>query len=167
MKRLLMLSVLSLGLAFAGAAHATGTTSQLNISATIASVCSVTTTPVSFGTIVAGVGNFNANGDVSVNCSPGVPYNIALDSGQNYVAGAYRSIKDGGVNYVAYWLYKDAALTSEWGDSDRASTYLQGTSLADTGTGTDQTHVVYGLLPVYGTEAVGAYSDVVNVSVYY
>ncbi len=165
MKRLLMLSVLSLGLAFAGAAQAGVATGTLNVSMNMLADCTVTTTPVNFGNVARGT--YHANGDVTVNCSSGLPYSIALDSGQNYVGYAREMINDGGTMYVPYWLYKDSGYTTEWADIDHAGTYPMGTSLADTGTGADQPHPVYGEVSIYGSELNGNYADVVNVSVYY
>ncbi len=165
MKRLLMLSVLSLGLAFAGAAQAGTVSSTLNVSANLIATCTVTTTPVNFGDIPDLNYTYYGNGDVTVNCAPGIPYNIAFDAGQHYASNS--RWLHGTTTDIPYVLCKEASYLNLWGDSDFANTFSYGSSVADTGTGINQTHAIYGLLSPSGTEAVGAYTDVVNVSVYY
>ncbi len=123
----------------------------------------MTTSSVNFGNVTGG--SATANGDVSVTCSENVAYHITLDAGLNYAAGA-RNLSDGGAGRFGYALYKDPALTSEWGDSDYANTFTGGSSLADTGNGALQAHTVYGrLLP--GTGTPGLYTDTVTVTVVY
>ena len=165
MKKLIaILFVLALGVVLTGRAYAATEAATLDVSANVIASCTVATTRVAFpqsdgSTAVPGTG------DVTVNCTIGSPYNIALDAGLNYnMKGASsRNITDGAANYVSYALYQDAANTIGWGDGSSKSL---GASLADTGTGADQPHVVYGLLSA-SSIVPGAYSDTVNVTVYY
>ncbi len=167
MKRLLMLSVLSLGLAFAGAAQAAVLgASTLSVSANVQTTCTVTTTPVNFGNVTpGGYMAYTAEGDVTVNCPSTTPYKISLDAGQRYsLSDGLRSLS--GVNNLPYALFTDAGYTTEWGDSDYANTYPNGASFADTGIGANQLHTVFGVLDA-STAISGAYSDVVGVTVQY
>ncbi len=167
MKKLIIaLFVLALGAGLSGRAQAATEATTLDVSANVVAACTVSATGVAFPDTTGSNGNVYANGDVAVNCASGVAYNIALDAGL-YYTGGWRGVYDSVANYISYALFKDSAYTSEWSDSDYDNTSPYGSSLADTGTGVDQAHTVYGLLVVSESSVPGAYSDVVNVTVYY
>lgn len=167
MKRLVLsLAAMTAVLGFTAAAEAATATGTLNVTANSVASCSVTTTAVNFGDIT-GLGATNANGDVSVNCSSGIPYNISLDAG-THMGMEYtywRAISNGSINR-AYVLYT-TSVGGEWGDADFANTYSGATSQADNGNGLDQAHTVYGVLGGGGTLPVGTFSDTVTVTVNY
>lgn len=66
--------------------------------------------------------------------------------------------------FLAYSLYKDSALTQEWGDAGFAGTYQAGTAVAGTGTGAVQTLTVFGKIPAGQTVMQTVHSDTVLVS---
>jgi spore coat protein U-like protein len=163
-----VLILLLAGISFG--ATATGT---LNIGAAVLPTCSVSTTAVNFGNY-SGAAVYS-NGDITVTCPSGTPYNIALDAGQNSFGNidGVRAISNG-LDRLYYELLKNSG--EEWGDFDYALTYGMGTSLADTGNGTAQQHTVLGWLPgpnpFFSPQnpavvSPGTYTDVVNVTVYY
>jgi len=93
-----------------GAASAGSATSSFNVTATVAANCTITTTPVAFGTYDPVVSNaataLNANGTVSIACTKGAAPNVTLDAGAN-ASGATRRMK-GAVatpDYLTYELY--------------------------------------------------------------
>lgn len=151
--------MLSSSLTVVGTAYAASANSTLNVSATITSDCAVSTVAVDFGNVVAGSGAA-ASGSVDVNCTLATPYTIALDAGANYVAPD-RQITDG-TNVLAYTL-TDNVSGLAWGDD---GTTIADASVADTGTGTLQSHVVDANL-IGANVPSGAYSDTVNVTVTY
>ena len=165
-KSIMLASLLAVGLAFSGGVNATTATSSLNISASVITDCTVSTTGINFGNISLGQ-HVYANGDVTVNCADVTPYNIALDAGLHLIAGArYLESANGGA--ILYKLSAVSDFTTAWGDSDFAGTFLNGASLADTSDGSDQPHTVYGNAIRGGTiQPVGEYSDTVIVTVYY
>jgi spore coat protein U-like protein len=164
MKKLIIsLFIMVLGISLSGAAYGATATEFLNVSANVVPACTVSTTAVNFGD-TDGSADVFANGDVTVNCSSGIQYNIALDAGLNYDLIS-RRVSDG-VNYIRYELYKDAANANQWADSDFANTYPFGLSVPDTGDGTDQPHIVYGYLSS-PSGPVGTYTDVITVTVHY
>jgi spore coat protein U-like protein len=147
-------------------ARADSTTSSLFVSVDVVPVCQVYTNSMYFGSVLAGTTNV-ANGDVEVNCPSLTPYNIALDAGLFY-DGILRRVADFlGSNYINYGLYKDAAYSLEWGDSDFVNTYPNGSSLAATGSGLWQPHTVYGRLTVPLSAPTNYYNDTVTVTVYF
>ena len=170
MKKLIItLFILALGVGLTGRAYAGTAGTTMNVSANLLASCTVSTTSITFPDYDGSSGVFG-NGDVMVNCPASTPYNIAMDGGLNYDAqnGILRNVSDGAGNYILYTFYQDSAYTTLWGDSDYDNTYTSGASLADTGTGASQPHTVYGVIasPPSGAPA-GAYSDTVNVTVYY
>ena len=150
-------------------------TAILNVSATVQGVCTVSTAGVSFDHI-PGVSTTVVDGDVSVNCPAGLPYQIALDAGQNY-DGTFRRVSDG-TNFLPYALVHPD-LSQEWGDSGLAGTYSFGFPLGDVGSGVPQPHKVVGLNDAlrfidgvetqlfWSNPGAGTYTDIVNVTVSY
>jgi spore coat protein U-like protein len=168
-KVIVILMALAMVLAVSGAASAATTTTNLNVSATVGAVCTVSTIAVNFGSLDPLYGTL-ANGDVTVTCATGVPYWIALDAGTNSIFAGVRAVSIEGVgpDFVPYWLFKDTAFGEEWGDSDFGNTYQSGFSLGDTGNGTAQSHTVYGLINIPNQgEPPGTYTDTVVVTVHY
>lgn len=168
-KSIVSASIFATSLAFSGVTHAAVVASApLNVSATVAVDCTVTTTAVNFGNLSATQETFS-NGDISVNCTPGVPYHIALDAGLNLDAFGFRNIKQvAGTNALEYVLSSvNTPHVSEWGDADFANTISRGASVADIGNGLSQPHTVYGASDTASGFPTGAYTDIVNVTVFY
>jgi spore coat protein U-like protein len=166
MKKLIIsLFIMALGISLSGAAYGGTETATLDVSVNKVVACTVSTTAVNFGD-TDGTTMLYADGDVTVNCTPGAPYNIALDAGQNYDTALGR-ILSYGVNTISYGLTQDPGYQTQWGDSDFANTFDEGSSLADTGDGTDQPHTVYGYVGTGNNVPAGTYTDVVTVTVYY
>lgn len=162
---LAMAMTLSLGLAGIGAANATTTTGSLNVNATVGAVCSVTTIPVNFG-LYSGAA-INTTGGVSVTCTNGTAYNIALDAGAHYDGGSgYRTIAQD-AETMPYVLFTPDGDPNEWGDAGYAGTYAFGNPVPDTGNGAAQPHVVNARLLAGAAVSAGSYNDVVGVTVHY
>lgn len=119
--------------------------------------CSVSATDLGFGTVSSLAGHA-ATSNLSVTCSPGHPYSIALDGGGSGDVGARRMSM--GASTIDYQLYRDAGRTQPWGNS-------VGTVATGTGTGGAQSVSVYGYVPAQGPAAVGTYTDTITVSVTY
>jgi spore coat protein U-like protein len=149
---------------FAGMASADSKTANMEVNATIIATCTVSTSDVNFGN-VTGEDITNSPGNITVNCPLNMPYNIAMGAGQHLAGERY--VSDGTYS-VLYRLMKDDYLGPQWGDSDYDNTYMWGTSLSDTGTGSSQDHTVYGRLMDFGGIPAGTtMSDTVTVTVYY
>ncbi|MDI6704619.1 MAG: spore coat protein U domain-containing protein, partial [bacterium] len=94
----------------------------------------VSATTLDFGTVpIVPVDEcaYYATATITVNATSGLNYNIALDAGlhSDYYCRRMRCDKGYGVYYdIYYCLYKDAAYTQLWGDSDYDNTYAYGTS---------------------------------------
>lgn len=139
--------------------HAATATSNLTVSATVAGICTITTTPVSFGT-VSSASITTAQGSVGVMCVNGAPYTVTLNKG-GVPAGAPRAMSVGGQTMVNYELYKDAGLTQIWGDTQFAGTYPMGAGSVGTATGGPQTITVFGKAQAVSGAPAGNYTDIV------
>ena len=144
--------------------HAGTATSNLAVSATIAGACLITTTPVSFGTVVVAPAFSTAQGSVSVTCALGQAWTVTLNRG-GAPAGATRGMFLAGVRMVDYELYKDPGLTQIWGDSGFAATYSFGTGAVGVGTGAAQPGPVYGRAQSTASAPPGNYTDIVVATV--
>lgn len=163
---LLKSSLLATALLAAGASPAfAGPTTTFDVTITILKTCDVdfaAATNVAFGGVVSTAINANANGSLSVRCTPLTPYNIALDYGDNGTTVSDRSMREPGGTLLPYQLYKQAtyAAGDVWGDTVGTNTN------GGTGTGALQVFPVYGRVPVANVPA-GVYSDTVTATILY
>lgn len=145
------------------ASAATATTSFL-VTLTVLNECVVLATPMVFGSIGV-VGNPGAATSVlTVTCTAGTPFSIALDAGTapDATIEARRLRNADGSSSVAYTLYQDASYTALWGNT------VATTRAGLTATGLPQPFTVYGrILAGQATAAPGAYTDTIGVVVTY
>ncbi|HEY8134213.1 MAG TPA: spore coat U domain-containing protein [Thermoanaerobaculia bacterium] len=163
MKRaILSLAVLSLVSVPTFAATATA---NLNVSASVSAVCTITTSPVAFGAydpVVANAAtNLNGTGTVTVACTKGAAATIDLGNGNNLSGGSRRM--SSGSDFLNYSLYKDAARTQVWGTGLAGGT----TYAYNAATKAATALTVYGTVPQNQDVTVGAYSDVVLATINY
>ncbi len=152
-------SVLS---AFAAPAFAGTASTTMGVSMTITAGCTVSATPVAFGTASVLSSAIAASGGVSVTCTNTTPYNVGLDQGGGSGASVTsRTMTGPSSATVAYALYQDSALTKNWGKTSGTDT------VAGTGSGSAQSMIVYGRVAAQTSPAPGSYADVVNVTVSY
>lgn len=129
------------------------------VNATVVASCTATAGNMNFGTISSFATNHTATSTITVTCSNGAPYQIRLDGGSTGNINNRRMSL--GVNQISYGLYRDAARTLNWGQTDSVDT------VAGTGTASVNAHTVYGLIPPQSPVALGTYSDTVIMVVSY
>jgi len=153
-------------LALAGSAQAATRTTNFNVTASVAGNCQVTATDLAFGAFDGEIDLANTS-TVSVRCTDGTPYSVALDVGTGGGSFAGRALANGG-DTVVYNLYRNAAHTEVWGDGT-SSTFI----VSDVGNGMGIPnaidHTVYGELLAAGNEnaPVGSYASSIQVTVTY
>lgn len=130
------------------------------VTATVAKQCSVTATPLDFGTVGLLLANTLGTSTIGVQCSSGSAWNVGLDKGSNGASITTRKMASG-ANLVGYQLYSNAARTTVWGDTVGSNT------VAGTGNGNVQNLTVYGSVPAQTTPAAGTYNDTITVTVTY
>ena len=139
----------------------------LLVSATVAATCTVSATPLTFGTYYPGNGNLNANTTLLVRCSHGAPFTVAMDAGAG--GSLLQRLMTGGGAGLAYNLYTNAARTTVWGDGSASTGVVTGTGR---GMANNQaiSETVYGQLPdtlANQQLAPGTYTDTIRVTVNY
>jgi spore coat protein U-like protein len=143
-------------LAAAAPAAAQSATATFQVSASVAKNCTIAATPVAFGAYDPVAANDTADatatGTVTVRCTRGTAYSVALENGANFSAGRRMQLGATG-QYLSYELYSDAARTAVWNASAPAA-----------GTAPSRAAIpltVYGRVPGGQDVPEGAYLDTV------
>ena len=159
--------------AFAGSAFAGPSPQSANfqVTATVASSCTVTATDIAFGAYDPADTNAtlgaDASGTVNVRCTRGTTTAVAaLDQGDNPAAGStcanpQRQMAGTGAERLRYDIYQDAARNTPWG-CDAANDQAIPTFTSSL---TPVQLVTYGRIPAGQDAAIGSYADTVQVSV--
>jgi spore coat protein U-like protein len=158
------MGLLAGALCAAPAAQAATATGTLTVTATVASTCIVIATTIAFGSVSSAAiqsANVDATGTVSVNCTTGTTYAVALDKGGGTGATTASRKMTSGANLLNYTVYSDTARTTVWADVSPTST------VAGTGSGAAQTIQAYGRIFSGQTVPAATYTDVINVTVTY
>jgi spore coat protein U-like protein len=135
-------------------AYAATTTTTFTVTATVPSVCSVSATNLSFGTYANA--QIDATSIVSVTCTSGGGYTVALDNGTNYSV-PNRRMTNGSAS-LNYELYSDSGRSVIWNSTN---------TVAGTGSGSAQDLTVYGRLTATQGLIAGFYTDTITVTVTY
>lgn len=160
MNRFMLTAVGVSGALLSQTAWAATETANMEVSATVSTVCSLSTTPLAFGE-VATSGPTDATATVSVNCTGGGAYTVGLGNGLHNVA-AQRNLQSG-VNLLAYDLFKEVGRTTRWGDSGAEL-------VSGTGSAALRNLTVYGQVTTGQTLVAGngtPYTDTVLVTLTY
>ncbi len=162
MKRFLLCTTALATFSVAQSAQA-ATTDSVNVSATatVSTVCALSTTPLKFGEVsLTGVTNGSAS--VTATCTDGGAYDIGIDDGQHADAGQRKLAS--GDNSLNYDLYSDSAYGTRWGNVIGTST------VPGIGNGTAQELQIYGQIaasqPIVSGNGVD-YADTVAVNITY
>jgi spore coat protein U-like protein len=148
--------------------HANTGTSIMNVSATVRHSCSIDTTPMAFGTYDGVVANassaLNATATVISSCTSGTAALITMNAGASAGSGStdvpVRRMTAGASEYLVYQVYSDVARETVWGNTVP-------TGIVINGTGSPQTHKVYGSIPSAQLVPEGNYSDKIFITITY
>lgn len=102
--------------ALAAAPSAASAKTTLRVNGEVVRGCGLGLQPLMFGSIAFLFPNATAQSLISVECTPGTAFTIAMDDGQNF-NGQRRMIRTGPGfgTYLTYEIYRDAARTQRWG----------------------------------------------------
>lgn len=120
--------LITAALGVSASAGAVTTTTNFQVTATVAKTCSATSAALAFGTYTPGGGALTGSTNVSVKCTKNTTFTVALDKGTT-TGGTItqRLMSDGGGNTLQYNLYTTAAFTTVFGDGTAGSATLNGT----------------------------------------
>lgn len=125
--------------------------------------CTVSATPVAFGTFNPFGSTVTSTGTITVACSGGTrnaTYTIALSTGNS---GSFAQRQTSiAAPYLMYNLYTTSSYTSIWGDSTGGSVIVTGSDTAAT-----NNYTVYGQLPMPQGVTPNTYTDSITVTVTY
>jgi spore coat protein U-like protein len=137
-------------------------TTTFTVSANIVADCNLSATNLSFGTYDAAAGSaLDGTSTVSVYCSNGLSYDIALNVGSGGGTFATRSLANGG-NTLNFNLYSNAGRTTIWGDGTGSTSTVTGSG---SGLLSAVTHTVYGRVAAGQDRAIGSYASTITVTV--
>lgn len=149
-------------LGLAASAPAQTSTSNVSVSAIVGKNCSITTTPVNFGSydpVVAHASSpLDGTGSLTVTCTRGAGSRIDLGLG-SHPSGATRRMQ-GGSSFLAYELYQNAGRTIAWRAGAAA-----GQTIAVAPNKNPRTFTVYGRVPAGQDVEAASYNDMVLATV--
>jgi spore coat protein U-like protein len=150
--------------------HAVTSTGDMTVSANVEGSCTVSVSPMDFGTVLPGVTK-DTDAVVSVVCTSGTTYTLDLGDGLNHITTGgtgiqYRRQMAAGTNRLPYVVYQEPERATEIAAT--ASLAANNNLLTSTvGNGVTQVKTIYGR--VIGAETVtqapGVYTDTVVVTV--
>jgi len=161
-KELIKLAALGACFCLAGTASALQTVESLNVTASVEQICTASATPLAFGAYSEMFGN-NATSVLTLDCSPGTQFDIALDAGQYPASmGGPRGMVDFASG--ARLDYDLSGPVGPWGDN--GMTY-SAPSFWDTALGGPVDYMIDGYVFPGQPVPAGSYSDVVTITVSY
>lgn len=167
-KILLTMLAVALAMGFAAQSYAATATATMNASVNVAGTGTISSANLNLGSGVTPGNQSTGNTTITVNVSTDVIYDVTLDAG-THASGGVRRIQMSGnsTDFPTYYLYKDSAMTQEWGDSNFSNTYSAGASYQTTGTGSNQTLTIYGKGISTAGQSSGTYTDTVTATLNY
>jgi spore coat protein U-like protein len=153
-------------LAGAQPVFAQSVSANLGASATVTKNCTVSTSPVQFGSVNVTLGSaVDATGNLSITCTSGTAWTAAAFEGNGAGASMQgeRRMTSSSSELLKYNLFVDSARSIIWTDDDTSSNAFSGT-----GTGSAQSKTIYARVMAGQTSVKAAsYSDTVVISVQY
>lgn len=126
--------------------------------------CSVTTSPINFGTYdVFSTVPADSTADITVSCSGSTPVTVAINAGRSgSVAQRYMLNGGGGADRLNYNLFTTPSMTTAWGDGTGGSKTVH---LAIPSKMNSATTTIYGRIPPGQDLRVGNYSDTLTITI--
>lgn len=144
------------------AAYAGQKSSTMTIGAEVTEGCSISATTMAFPITTPGAGgNTTATSTIALACTPGVDYDVSIDTGL-HPQGQTRQMYDPALGtYLPYEIYTNSKMTAQWGDRQGINT-VSGRS----GRSGQEILTAYGKIKsTTQTARHGKYSDYVVVTV--
>ena len=139
---------------------------EFGVWATVQNDCAISASSLDFGATGIEIARSatDAVSTISVRCTSGTNYTVALDAGTGSGAtvAERRMTREGGPELLLYGLYLDNARTRPWGDGSAGTA-----TLSATGSGTQSTnaHSVYGRVLPQSQPPSGRYRDTITATI--
>jgi spore coat protein U-like protein len=147
-----------LGASSAARAQATDT---IAVSLEVTAECTIDVPPLAFPSTGIVDADVAVQADMTIQCTPGSPYRIALNNGLGTGTSAGSHVMMSGSNTLNYMVYRDEDHLQPWGA-------VGGTTTVDgTANGSEQDVTIYGLVPAGQNVAVGNYADTLTATITY
>jgi spore coat protein U-like protein len=160
MKRMMILAgVLSVAAMVAPANATTTKTATFLVSLTINSDCSISTSPLAFGSSGVLAAAINQSTSLTVTCSNTTPYSLGLDAGSVSGSTVATRLLSNGTATVNFQLYSDTNHSVLWGNTVGVNT------VSGVGNGSAQSVTVYGQVAAQATPTASTYTSTVTASV--
>lgn len=158
-----LFAIVSGALLFATAGHAATTSDTMGVSANVQSVCVVNAGDMLFGNVdPTSAAAVDQTASISVLCTKGTSFTVGLNAGTASGATVTTRKMTGGADLLGYSLYRDAAHTTNWGNTPGTDT-----PAATIAASTASNLTVYGRIPGGQNVTAGAYADTITVTVNY
>jgi len=154
-------------LAMAGTAQAATKTASFTVSASVGKNCIINAGTLTLGEFV-GDNDLTAESDITVRCTAGTVFGIALSDGNTGTYAGRRMVGPGS-DFLVYNLYTSDTYGAVWGD-DTGTTDIVGGTGTGMGLAGELTRTVYGRLLAADNEGpvgAGAYSDTIVATITY
>ena len=162
-RALVVVLVLAGTLVTATSIPADSATATIAVSATVRRNCTITTSPLAFGSYDPVVANattpLDATAAVTIACTMGTPATIGLGAGANALA-SQRRLANGANAHMNYQMFLDSAHATVWGN-DTANHLDAGTAPSKE----PRAYLVYGRIPPGQDVPIGPFSDSVVATV--
>jgi spore coat protein U-like protein len=155
MNRIKILALLLSSFFIAQARAQTTTTTPMNVSATVASSCTITANPLVFGNINLSQPASYSQTQMSFNCTKNTSYTIKIDGGL-YSSGSNRYMKNSANNDLLSYELQGSFDTS-----------INAVMLSGTATGNSMSYVIFSRIVGGQVVSAGNYSDIVTFSITY
>lgn len=144
--------------AFAGTAQ-----NDMPVSVNVLNSCTVAATPMAFGSPTQiGGADIDSTSTITLTCTTGAAYEVALDTGGNAASGQrYMAGTGSNTDTIPYNIYRDSGRSQTWGANSGSDT-VSGTAAS----GSAFTLTAYGQIPSSAAAVVADnYTDTVTVTV--
>lgn len=139
---------------------------EFGVWATVQSDCAISASALDFGALGVALAEqaTDAVSTLSVRCTEGTPYSVALDAGvgSGATVADRRMTRDGGSELLRYGLFLDSMRTQPWGDGSSGTRTLAGSG---SGTQSTNSHSVYARLAPQLPPPNGKYRDTITATV--
>lgn len=158
--RMIKIYILLLTIFTSMVTYAATITGKITVQITIVPSCTISANTLAFGSYDSSSA-LDANTTLSVLCSCGTSYKIALGAGQGIGATVTNRKLSSGTHTLNYSLYQDSARTVIWGDTKGTNT------VSGSGTGLTQNINVYGRIFANQLSPTGDYNDTIIATIYF